>query len=513
METESKGTTPVNWRVVLVLCTILVATAATISMIFPFTPWMVRKFKIEGKFVREEDTGYYAGAVASAFFVGQFFGSYFWGVLADKKSRRLTILISGSAVAIFTFMFAFTNTSTGLAWAVVTRVLSGASNGVLGIAKASTSDVSDNTNQAKGLAYVAVAWGVGILVVGPAIGGLLAEPVRQYPAVFSPGFLETFPYFLPSAVSVFLTSIALIIVYFYLPKTLKQRGSSYNVSKAEHVVLYRSKRKDDTESDDEDISDESVSIVERTEVYSTESSSELEVSLSQRSRIWTRFFLMGRRASRSIKSSSWWSILKVKGARLAIAAYCVFSFSAIGFDELASLWMATKPYRGGLGFDEKTIGISLAVISVILYIPQILLVQKTFYLTCAVSVFFVALSPIVPSMENSVLLWAVLVVTFMLTRFCNSIAFVMLAIFINNSVPKYQAGAINGLAMALTALSRAMAPSFGGSMFAWSISWGANHIGFPFDYHLVFYFFSIVYLTALLPSVNLPNSVQKQKCE
>ena len=85
------------------------------------------------------------------------------------------------------------------------------------------------------------------------------------------------------------------------------------------------------------------------------------------------------------------------------------------------------------------------------------------------SVFFVALSPIVPSMEkqvnlicvsnchcsfSSVLLWAVLVVTFMLTRFCNSIAFVMLAIFINNSVPKYQAGAINGLAMALTALSR-----------------------------------------------------------
>ena len=37
---------------------------------------------------------------------------------------------------------------------------------------------------------------------------------------------------------------------------------------------------------------------------------------------------------------------RVKGARLAIAAYCVFSFSAIGFDELASLWMATKPYRG-----------------------------------------------------------------------------------------------------------------------------------------------------------------------
>ena len=55
--------------------------------------------------------------------------SYFWGILADKKGRRLTIILSGSGVSIFTIAFGFTNTQTGLVWAIAFRMLAGASNG------------------------------------------------------------------------------------------------------------------------------------------------------------------------------------------------------------------------------------------------------------------------------------------------------------------------------------------------------------------------------------------------
>ena len=58
--------------------------------------------------------------------------------------------------------------------------------GVVGASKATVADVSDNTNQAIGMTYMEAAWGFG-LVVGPALGGLLAEPVRQYPGTFSSG--------------------------------------------------------------------------------------------------------------------------------------------------------------------------------------------------------------------------------------------------------------------------------------------------------------------------------------
>ena len=58
--------------------------------------------------------------------------------------------------------------------------------GVLSASKACIADVSDNANQAKRLAYVTTAWSLG-LFFGPAVGGLLAEPVRQYPGVFPKG--------------------------------------------------------------------------------------------------------------------------------------------------------------------------------------------------------------------------------------------------------------------------------------------------------------------------------------
>ena len=58
--------------------------------------------------------------------------------------------------------------------------------GVVGASKATVADVSDDTNQALGMTFVEASWGLG-LVVGPALGGLLAEPVRQYPGTFSSG--------------------------------------------------------------------------------------------------------------------------------------------------------------------------------------------------------------------------------------------------------------------------------------------------------------------------------------
>lgn len=55
--------------------------------------------------------------------------SYFWGILADKRGRKFTIVLSGSLISFCTIAFAFTNTHLGLAWAIATRLLSGASNG------------------------------------------------------------------------------------------------------------------------------------------------------------------------------------------------------------------------------------------------------------------------------------------------------------------------------------------------------------------------------------------------
>ena len=53
------------------------------------------------------------------------------------------------------------------------------SAGVIGTAKAVISEASDDSNQAFGIAIVACAWGVG-LVLGSAVSGAVADPIGQY---------------------------------------------------------------------------------------------------------------------------------------------------------------------------------------------------------------------------------------------------------------------------------------------------------------------------------------------
>ncbi|XP_065841851.1 uncharacterized protein [Oscarella lobularis] len=461
-ETSISKPTPVNWLVVLVSFTIMVASASTISVVFPFLPWLVRKFKRDGEFVQEEDAGYYAGLVASAFFIGRFVGSYFWGTLSDTKGRRWSILLSGTLLSSFTFTFAFTNTQTGLAWAMVTRILSGASEGeyrdlghLQGDCRRHFGRYESSERDVVCLGFV----GRWSHIFGSAIGGLLAEPVRQ--------LLETFPYFLPSALVAFLNLIGVAIVFFFLPETSKRKK--------------KKKKRDLSAKKDDDVA---LVVMDTNEVtresVADDPETEPVVLVSAKNGVWTRFMNLGKRARRASANAvkklkaTVIALLRVKEARLAVATYCVYSFSVIGFSELTSLWMATKPFRGGLGFSEKEIGICQAVMSVFLVPVQIPFTYKverklgpltTFYVCCVVCVCSVALLSAIPSIESVVLLWTILVIVLFPMRLFIGVGFAMISILINNSVPKRQVGSINGLSISLTALTRSFAPTFGGSIF------------------------------------------------
>jgi predicted MFS family arabinose efflux permease len=50
---------------------------------------------------------------------------------------------------------------------------------VLSICKAVVCEVSDDSNQAYGVAVVGTAVGLGF-ILGPAVGGAIADPVGQY---------------------------------------------------------------------------------------------------------------------------------------------------------------------------------------------------------------------------------------------------------------------------------------------------------------------------------------------
>ncbi|GAB5591317.1 hypothetical protein Unana1_06217 [Umbelopsis nana] len=164
----------------------------------------------------EKAIGFYAGTIASAYFLAQFLTSIPWGSLSDRYGRRPVLLIGLIGNTITMLMFGL---SPNLVMAVLSRCLCGALNGNVGVSKSVLGEITDSTNQPMAFAMFGFCWGVGG-IAGPVLGGLLANPATQFPDTFGgfPLFVK-FPYFLPCAVSAVISVIGLIITYFYFEET------------------------------------------------------------------------------------------------------------------------------------------------------------------------------------------------------------------------------------------------------------------------------------------------------
>eukprot|EP00268_Persea_americana_P063870 TRINITY_DN8339_c1_g1_i5.p1 TRINITY_DN8339_c1_g1~~TRINITY_DN8339_c1_g1_i5.p1 ORF type:complete len:420 (-),score=68.45 TRINITY_DN8339_c1_g1_i5:491-1750(-) len=191
------------WAVVL-------TAALPISSLFPFLYFMTRDFHIAK---RDQDIGFYAGYIGSSFMVGRAMASIFWGIIADRYGRKPVIMIGITSVIIFNTLFGL---STSFWMAISTRFLLGIFSGLFGTIMAYISEVCREEHRAIGISIVSTAWGMG-LIVGPGLGGFLAQPADKYPSLFSKNSLfGRFPYFLPCLSISFLASVASVTSY-WLP--------------------------------------------------------------------------------------------------------------------------------------------------------------------------------------------------------------------------------------------------------------------------------------------------------
>ena len=83
-------------------------------------------------------TGKKAGYIGSAYFLGNFLGSLFWGWASDFTGRRPVMLLGLCGPIIFELMFGL---SQNFGWAVATRFMWGMLNGNVGIGKTYIAEV------------------------------------------------------------------------------------------------------------------------------------------------------------------------------------------------------------------------------------------------------------------------------------------------------------------------------------------------------------------------------------
>ncbi|KAK4285268.1 hypothetical protein QN277_001993 [Acacia crassicarpa] len=391
---------------------VTLCTALPVSCLFPFLYFMVRDFGIAKT---EADVSSYAGYVGSSYMFARALTSFPWGMFADRYGRKRVIIMGLVAVVVFNTLFGL---STSFFMAVSTRFLLGFLNGSLGPIKAYAIELFREEHQALGLSTVSSAWGIA-LIIGPALGGYLAQPVEKYPNIFPKGSLfDKFPYFLPCLmISIF--ALAVLVACIWLPETLHNHKISNEIN-------------EDAEAIEKEITKNSV----------------------------------GKNENLLLN----WPLMS------SIIVYCLFSLHDMAYTEVFSLWAVSPQKLGGLNYSTDDVGNVFSISGFTLLLYQIFLypaVQKICgpvrlaHVSAAISIPLLQIYPFIALLPGFTMdLFLTIASVLML---CLSTT-VVTGLFIqqNKAVEQHQRGAANGIAMTAMSISKAVGPAGGGALLAWS---------------------------------------------
>ncbi|XP_021313321.1 protein ZINC INDUCED FACILITATOR 1 isoform X2 [Sorghum bicolor] len=401
------------------ICIIGLTSTLPIQSLFPYLYFMIRDMNIAKQ---EEDIGFYAGFVGASYFFARIFSSVPWGIFADKYGRKPCIVISMLSVIVFNTLFGL---STRYWMAIVSRGLLGMLCGILGPIKAYATEVCRKEHQALGMSLVTSSRAIAF-VVGPAIGGFLAQPAEKYPHIFSKeSIFGRFPYFLP-CFTISILAMGSCIACIWLPETLHFHNDG-KVGSA----------------------DEEAQISE--EVEAQVGLSNIEAGVSSDTSL--KNLLMN------------WQFVS------SVIIYCTFSLHDVAYLESFSFWAASKRKFGGLSLTSQDLAIVLTISGAGVLVYQ-------FVVYPFIVKYFGPIRPLRPAAILSILL----LTTY---PFMHNLQGLELKVLINIASilknvlsivtypmvqvqPQKQRGAANGISVTVLSLFKGVGPAGAGTLFSWT---------------------------------------------
>lgn len=171
-----------------------------------------------------------AGLLTGGFTGAQVLTAIFWGKVADSPKfyggRKMVLLIGTLGTAISCFGYGF---STTFATAMFWRVFAGCVNGLVGIIRTMISEITvERKYQSRAFLILPMSFNVaGIL--GPILGGWLADPAVALPQWFGPGapfystIIEQYPFALPSIMNAAALFAVFLAVLFGLEEVSREQ--------------------------------------------------------------------------------------------------------------------------------------------------------------------------------------------------------------------------------------------------------------------------------------------------
>ncbi|CAL4950418.1 unnamed protein product [Urochloa decumbens] len=456
----SAGVPYLNFFYIWVVC---LTAALPIQSLFPYLYFMIRDLKVAKE---EQDIGFYAGFVGATYFLGRTISAVPWGMFADKYGRKPCIVISILSVVVFNTLFGLSTTY----WmAIVTRGLLGLLCGILGPIKAYASEVCRKEHQALGISLVTSSRAIA-LVIGPAIGGFLAQPAQKYPNLFSEeSIFGRFPYFLPCFV-ISVLAAGSCVACIWLPETLHFHN------------------------------DDKVEAIDELEAQAGDSN--LEAVKAKESR--------GESTKNLLKN---WQLMS------AVILYCIFSLHDTAYLEIFSLWAVSSRKFRGLSLTSQDVGTVLAVsgfgvlvyqLAIYPFLAKYLGPIKPFRPAAVLSILLLATYPFMANLDGLELKILINIASLLKNMFAATIT-IACNIMQNTAVTQEQRGVANGISVTLMSMFKAVAPAAAGILF----SWAQKHISgqfLPGD-QILFLILNMVSIIGLVltfkPFFSLPNVMSR----
>ncbi|KAG4033803.1 hypothetical protein MFRU_004g03060 [Monilinia fructicola] len=158
-----------------------------------------------------------AGIMQGSFAMAQLTTAMLWGRFSDRSGRKTVLLIGLSGTAFSCLGFGFAQSF----WqAMVFRMIGGALNGNVGVMRTMISEiVREKKYQSRAFLILPMCGNIGT-IIGPILGGLLADPAGNYPGLFGGiKWLKKYPYAPPNLLSAAFLASACLAVVFALEET------------------------------------------------------------------------------------------------------------------------------------------------------------------------------------------------------------------------------------------------------------------------------------------------------